>query len=175
MTWIKRLEYLDKNKHLAGWFLAVLFCYAWLTKKPEPLTNAPALVVNQAQAVTQTAKASVRVKVVYRDVPGEAPRSLPCPDLEIQADSGSEGQHWQSQSVSQTPVLGPTSRSKWGIDLGVGITGILTDTAYLGASYNVPLGSYDLGLDVRGYAPQPWLDGQKYRQPGSSIGVTIRR
>lgn len=107
MTWIQRYEYVKKHWPLAGWFLAVLFGYGYVTKKPEPLTMPAPLVVNQAQAVTQTAKATVQVKLVYRDriveVPGEAPRSLPCPDVEIQADSGTEATHWQSQAVTSSP------------------------------------------------------------------------
>lgn len=105
LPWLK-----DNVKHL-GWPLAVVFCGLWLRgcgaladcqgKQSAPVT------VTASQAATQTAKASVTVKLVYRDrlveVPGEAPRPLPCPDVEIQADSGSEATHWQSQAVTIAP------------------------------------------------------------------------
>lgn len=106
MTWIERFKYLDAHKHKAGWFLAVLFCYAWLTKKSEPLTIPAPLVVNQEQASTQANKTGVRVEIRYKDrlveVPGQAPQPLPCPDITAYADSTGEQTHWQSQGVSLT-------------------------------------------------------------------------
>jgi hypothetical protein len=143
---IAAIEWLKNNWKGLGYPLAALFCLLWLTKKPEQLTNPAPLVVNQAQAMTQTAKASVTVKLVYRDrlieVPGET-KALPCPDVEIQADSGSSGEHWQSQAVTQTANLTPS---------------LPLNAVFLGAGYlagPILVGGYRrqrLGVQVQGWS-----------------------
>lgn len=145
LAWVR--DWLKENWRHLGYPLAAVFAFLWLSKKPEPLTMPPATVVNQAQAVTQTAKAGVRVEIRYRDrlveVPGEAPRPLPCPDITAYADSTVEQTHWQSQSVSQTPNLAPSKP---------------LNAVFLGAGYlEGPLltGGYRrerLGIQVQGWS-----------------------
>lgn len=109
MTWIQRYEYVKKHYPLAGWFLAVLFAYGYVTKKPEQLTMPAPLVVNQAQEVKYVDKVRTVTKIVpqYIEVPGEAPRALPCPSIEVISEAGSESVHWQSQAVTVAPKTAP--------------------------------------------------------------------
>ncbi len=104
-------ELWGKHKPWLGYPLAAVFALLWWNKACPTVEAVPVVTATQSQAVTQTAKATVRVQLVYRDrlveVPGEAPRPLPCPDVSIEADSGSEATHWQSQSLTVTPQIVP--------------------------------------------------------------------
>lgn len=112
LGWLK-----DNVKHL-GFPLAVLFCGLWLRgcgalAECQDKLAQPVQVV-ATQGATQTAKASVRVQIVYRDreVPaGDAVtpswKPLPCPEVNLEADSSGEQVHWQSAAV--VPQKGPSA------------------------------------------------------------------
>lgn len=107
------LIWLQENWKGLGYPLALLFALLWWNKTTDcPVVEAPKVAIAQSQGVSQTAKASVKVQIVYRDrlVPGETPswKPLPCPEVSVEADSSSEQTHWQSQQVTVTPQIKPT-------------------------------------------------------------------
>jgi hypothetical protein len=107
---IAAIEWLKANWKGLGYPLAAVFCLLWLTKKPEPLTIPPQTVVNQNQGATEKIVNRTVTKFVpqYVYVPGEAPKALPCPAIEVTTDMGVESTHWQSQAVTITPDLAPS-------------------------------------------------------------------
>lgn len=134
-----------------GWPVAVVFCFLWWNKTT-PCPEAP-VTVTQAQ----TSKSDCYGKIKYIpqpypvEVPGEMPKPLPCPALEI--DFGAGQAHWQSQSVTVTPAI--NSRTPVGLFVGAGFVGqpVIQGGAFLGpwrvsAVGNLgtvgALGSYDL-------------------------------
>ena len=104
-----------------GWPLAFLFCYLWIHKQPV------------CPVVSQSQTQDLQVKLVYRDrlveVPGEAPKLLPCPEIDFSASET----HWQS--VSQTPKYIPVQTFK-----------LLTGLGYL----NLPFASLGVQNDRLG-------------------------
>ena len=150
------VEWLKTNWKILGYPLAIVFAFLWWNKSC-PKVEAP-VAVTQAQGQQQENKGSVRVQVVYKDrlvqVPGEAPRPLPCPDLIIDADASQNQAHWQSQQVTQVASINPVGH-QWGIFLGAGYLsapiaqlGIYGDQWRVSAIGNLEtlgaLGSYDL-------------------------------
>lgn len=110
MTWIERFKYLDAHKHKAGWFLAVLFCWLWVNHKCAVPVVAPAVVAEQKQEIKYVDRWKTVTRVIPGEtvyVPGEAPRPLPCPQVIVETEGGSEAVHWQSQSLTQTPKIVP--------------------------------------------------------------------
>lgn len=99
------IEWIRSNWKSLGYPLAALFAFLWVNKGCPTVDNKPETVVNQAQ--TQTSKSDCYGKIKYIpqpypvEVPGEMPKPLPCPALEI--DFGAGQAHWQSQSVTMTP------------------------------------------------------------------------
>lgn len=132
--------WIQANWKSFGWPLAVLFAFLWWNKGcPEPVPQA----VTVAQEAKQDAKSSVRVKIRYRDVEvaGDAItpswKPLPCPDVTVEADSGTV------QDVTQVAQIEPRKavEAKNHLFLGAG---------YLGTAY----GSV-------GYGYGPWrVDGK---------------
>lgn len=113
------LGWLKDNWIKLGWPVALAFIYFWMQRGKEidklwaSIPENPPLSI--AQGSTQTAKASVRVQIVYRDreVPaGDAVtpswKPLPCPDISLEADSSSEQVHWQSVEVKPEAQEGPS-------------------------------------------------------------------
>lgn len=139
-------ELVKNHAPKAGWPVAFLFIFLWWTK----VTPCPEVV---PVAQKQEAKASVRLQVVYKDriveVPGEAGKPLPCPDIIVDADSGSV--------VESAPVA---SASKPKIKL---------NKLFLGAGY------VDGALAQAGYGYGPWraygLIGQNRYGGGLTLDV----
>lgn len=111
-----------------GWPVAVLFAVLWWNKT----TPCPEAPVTVTQAQTSKSDCTGKGKVVYQtiEVPGEAPRPLPCPSLEFEFSSS--GEHWQTQAVTVTPAINPT-RHELGVFVGGGY--LSTPVATLGGFY----------------------------------------
>lgn len=153
------LEWLKANWKGLGYPLAAVFALLWWNKTtpcPEPIT--PSVTATQSQAVTQTAKAKQVVRLVpqYIYVPGEAPKPLPCPSIEIENEASVESTHWQSQSVTVTPKFEPRTAQDGGIVLGGG---------YFGAPYGL------VGLEHKGIKAFGQIGQDIY---GGGVAYTVK-
>jgi len=111
--------WIQANWKSLGWPVAVLFAFLWWNKTT-PCPEAP-VSVTQTQGATEKVVNRTVTKLVpqYVYVPGEAPRPLPCPAIEVTTDMGIEATHWQSQQVTQTPQIA-TQPNVLGVFVGGG-------------------------------------------------------
>lgn len=113
-------EWIKANWKSLGWPLAVLFCFLWWTKVTPCEKQAQTVV----QEVKQASQSAVRVQLVYRDL------KTPCPDVIVDATSGSTQTAFQS--VTQT-----VQKQAQAVDRGIFIGGgyIGTPMAQIGGFY----------------------------------------
>lgn len=119
--------WIQDNWKSLGWPFAVLFAFLWWNKGC-PKVEAP-VTVTQAQTSKSDCTGKVKYIPQIVEAPGEAPKPLPCPAIEIDFSAGSSQTHWQS--VTTSAQIEP--RTNVGIYAGAGYLG--TPVATLGGFY----------------------------------------